>query len=111
MESNPSNGRTSKSRSYLLYAIGEIMLVVIGILIALQVNNWNQNRKQEIAEQGYLNSLQEDFNKDIQAQDSIIPILKRKSRSTGTKKQIQTLAGANSFLLRSQVLALSQATL
>lgn len=29
---------------YLLYAIGEILLVVIGILIALQVNNWNQNR-------------------------------------------------------------------
>ena len=30
---------------YLLYAIGEIVLVVIGILIALQVNNWNENRK------------------------------------------------------------------
>jgi hypothetical protein len=29
---------------YLLYAIGEILLVVIGILIALQVNNWNQDR-------------------------------------------------------------------
>jgi hypothetical protein len=28
-------------RKYLLYAIGEILLVVIGILIALQVNNWN----------------------------------------------------------------------
>jgi len=39
--------RTSK---YLLYAIGEIILVVIGILIALQINNWNietQNKKQE----------------------------------------------------------------
>ena len=32
---------------YLRYAIGEILLVVIGILIALQVNNWNENRKQE----------------------------------------------------------------
>ena len=31
-------------RKYLLYAFGEIMLLVIGILIALQVNNWNQNR-------------------------------------------------------------------
>ena len=30
---------------YLLYAIGEIVLVVIGILIALQINNWNENRK------------------------------------------------------------------
>ena len=35
-------GRTSK---YLLYAIGEIALVVIGILIALQINNWNESRK------------------------------------------------------------------
>ena len=31
---------------YVLYATGEILLVVIGILIALQVNNWNENRKQ-----------------------------------------------------------------
>ncbi len=41
------DNRTSK---YLLYAIGEIILVVIGILIALQINNWNidtQNKKQE----------------------------------------------------------------
>ncbi len=34
-------------RKYLVYAIGEIALVVIGILIALQVNNWNEKRKQE----------------------------------------------------------------
>jgi NADH:ubiquinone oxidoreductase subunit 6 (subunit J) len=33
---------------YLLYAIGEIVLVVIGILIALQINNWNEAKKQEI---------------------------------------------------------------
>ena len=37
--------RTSK---YLLYAIGEIILVVIGIVIALQINNWNENRKKNI---------------------------------------------------------------
>lgn len=35
---------------YLIYAIGEIVLVVIGILIALQVNNWNENRKQHYKE-------------------------------------------------------------
>lgn len=34
-------------RNYLLYAAGEILLVVVGILIALQVNDWNERRKQE----------------------------------------------------------------
>ena len=38
-----SEGKTSK---YLKYAVGEIVLVVIGILIALQINNWNEHRKE-----------------------------------------------------------------
>ena len=36
----------NKFSKYLLYAVGEILLVVIGILIALEVNNWNENRIQ-----------------------------------------------------------------
>ncbi|NND93665.1 MAG: hypothetical protein HKN45_02305, partial [Flavobacteriales bacterium] len=35
----------NKFSKYLLYAVGEIVLVVIGILIALQINNWNEERK------------------------------------------------------------------
>ena len=35
----------NKFSKYLIYAIGEIVLVVIGILIALQINNWNEQRK------------------------------------------------------------------
>ena len=46
---------------YLLYAVGEILLVVIGILIALQVNNWNEERKRVIEEIVILNILQEDM--------------------------------------------------
>ena len=43
---HPSKGRTGDNvRKYLLYAIGEILPVVIGILIALQINNWNELRK------------------------------------------------------------------
>ncbi|WP_199287194.1 DUF6090 family protein [Robertkochia marina] len=38
-----AEGKTGK---YLKYAVGEIVLVVIGILIALQINNWNENRKE-----------------------------------------------------------------
>lgn len=51
-------GKTGK---YLKYAIGEIILVVIGILIALQINNWNESRKESKNEQKFLNELKSDF--------------------------------------------------
>lgn len=46
---------------YLLYAIGEILLVVIGILIALQINNWNQNRINSIRESLLLREINIEF--------------------------------------------------
>ena len=49
-----------KAGRYLKYAIGEIILVVIGILIALQINNWNEQRKDRTKEQILLKHLQED---------------------------------------------------
>ncbi|PIQ17449.1 MAG: hypothetical protein COZ75_13325, partial [Flavobacteriaceae bacterium CG_4_8_14_3_um_filter_34_10] len=47
----------NKFGKYLTYAIGEIILVVIGILIALQINNWNENRKNSNEEIAILQSL------------------------------------------------------
>ena len=49
---------------YLLYAIGEIVLVVIGILIALQVNNWNEERLNKNEELSYLKAIKTDLKKD-----------------------------------------------
>lgn len=49
---------------YLLYAIGEIVLVVIGILIALQINTWNESRKQATTETEFITSLQNDLQQD-----------------------------------------------
>lgn len=46
---------------YLRYAIGEIVLVVIGILIALQINNWKQEKTNQRKEQFYLNGLKNDL--------------------------------------------------
>jgi hypothetical protein len=51
-------------RKYLLYAIGEILLVVIGILIALQVNTWNEQRKLNLREISYYESLLQDLQTD-----------------------------------------------
>ncbi len=57
---------------YLRYAIGEIVLVVIGILIALQVNNWNEHQKQKKQEKIYLQNLSIDLNNQIQLLDRYI---------------------------------------
>jgi len=46
---------------YLLYAAGEILLVVIGILLALQVNNWNERQKARFTEQQLLQDLLQEF--------------------------------------------------
>jgi len=51
----------NKFSKYLLYVVGEIMLVVIGILLALQVNSWNENRKISQQELQLLESLQKEF--------------------------------------------------
>jgi uncharacterized membrane protein YgaE (UPF0421/DUF939 family) len=69
----------NKLSRYLLYAIGEIVLVVIGILIALQVNNWNEGRKElaksheilrEIAENLEYNNAQ--FLQEIKEEEAVV---------------------------------------
>ncbi|NNK81436.1 MAG: hypothetical protein HKO93_08045 [Flavobacteriales bacterium] len=54
----------SKFSKYLIYAIGEIILVVIGILIALQINTWNEERKDSQTASILAESLIADLNKD-----------------------------------------------
>ncbi|MCE2612788.1 DUF6090 family protein [Flavobacteriaceae bacterium D16] len=54
----------NKFRQYIIYAIGEIFLVVIGILIALQINNWNENRKKLKLKASYETSLRNDLSLD-----------------------------------------------
>jgi hypothetical protein len=55
----------NKTGKYLKYAIGEIVLVVVGILIALSINNWNEERKQNELETVYLKRLHNELKKDI----------------------------------------------
>lgn len=51
-------------RNYALYALGEIILVVIGILIAVSINNWNEDSKQEKVLLGYLKAYKTDLETD-----------------------------------------------
>jgi len=55
----------NKTRTYLLYAVGEIALVMIGILLALQVNNWNESRNESQREVSYLERLSENLNGNL----------------------------------------------
>lgn len=56
--------KQNRFSKYLLYAIGEIILVVIGILIALQINNANENNKNKSVKKEYINSLIKDVKSD-----------------------------------------------
>lgn len=55
-----------KTTNYLKYAIGEIVLVMIGILLALQVNNWNEERKLFSVQREFLNNLKAEFESNTQ---------------------------------------------
>ena len=62
-QSPPGKTKTQISR-YLAYAVGEIALVMIGILLALQVNNWNEQKKNKAFEREILNLLDQNLMKD-----------------------------------------------
>ncbi len=79
-----------KIGKYLKYAVGEIVLVVIGILIALQINNWNENRKNSIEERATLENLLENLNlSKIQSEQLI-------SEENQLKQNLIQILGVNS---------------
>jgi hypothetical protein len=71
-------GKTGK---YLKYAIGEILLVVIGILIALSINNWNETKKEQAITNKYLSGFVSDLEKDRAQLDNLINVRKKESAS------------------------------
>ena len=82
----------NKTTKYFKYAIGEIFLVVLGILIALSINNWNQDRLNKIEKKELLSKLNEEFkankvaliayrNEENKAMNSSIELMKLISAS------------------------------
>ena len=81
----------NKFSKYLLYAIGEIVLVVIGILIALQINNNNEIRKSREKELHYLNNIKSDLQLNINEIQDYIDI--RSRRIVSANKVIEHFEG------------------
>jgi hypothetical protein len=82
----------NKFSKYLLYAIGEIVLVVIGILIALQINNFNNSRQETKIEQAYLLSLQTEYETNLEKIN--VSLQKNKERINAVEDML-TLFDAN----------------
>lgn len=101
----------NKSGKYFKYAIGEIILVVIGVLIALSINNWNENRKNSIKEiqflEGFKNDLmanKTELNRVIRkaeitsnSSDSILKLKRRELESLGIKSFVRFMMDAAGF--------------
>ena len=78
----------NKAGQYLKYAIGEIVLVVIGILIALSINNYNEDRILRKKEQTYLKGLQSDFLISEKKLENLINVL---NKNYGAAKELLTV--------------------
>lgn len=75
----------NKFSKYLIYAIGEIILVVIGILIALSINNWNDQKKNSASELTYYHRILDDFELDKQL---IAELLEKDNKRIEVSKEI-----------------------
>jgi hypothetical protein len=58
-------------RKYLLYALGEMALVIVGILIALQIDNWNTNKLEQEALRNYLHTISRNISSDLDSIDEL----------------------------------------
>ncbi|MCB0753331.1 MAG: hypothetical protein KDC52_17805, partial [Ignavibacteriae bacterium] len=83
--------KENRFTNYLKYAFGEIILVAIGILIALQVNNWNNNRLDEIEAVSILTEFKKELINDIWLTNSVITDLKQDILAKEALFKIDTL--------------------
>jgi len=98
--------KENKASKYMLYAIGEIFLVVIGILIALQINTWSENQKSDEQSNIYLNDLKSDITIDIQTLSE--RILNNTNRIKNADSIINTLATKTNFSKKEMLVFINQ---
>ena len=85
-----NNHRMSR---YLRYSIGEILLVVVGILIALQIDNWNDDLKEAATLDSYLNSIARNLQSDI---EELEELRERRQENLLTRTRVQTVINKSS---------------
>ncbi|WCO00288.1 DUF6090 family protein [Psychroserpens ponticola] len=99
----------NKTGKYFKYAIGEIILVVIGILIALQINNWNENRKNKITEAEYYCRILDDFELNVRLiNENYELITNRIKLNKELIKDLNNIPNDKSTILNKFVVALRQ---
>ena len=96
-----SENRFSK---YLMYALGEIILVVIGILIALQINNWNLTQEDRKTEKENLAALKEEFTQNKATLQEIIQL--NNENISGAEKMIQSFNNTSKDTITEQTIAM-----
>ena len=94
----------SRFSKYLLYAIGEIVLVVIGILIALQINNWNLTQQDRKTEKENLLALQKEFAQNNAKLQEVI--LQNNENISGAEKMMQSFSNIAKDTISEQTMAI-----
>ncbi|MFD2587399.1 DUF6090 family protein [Croceitalea marina] len=89
----------NKFSKYLLYAVGEIILVVIGILIALQINNWNQKRIQQLEEQSIVKNIHIEY---LQNKTSAKIRIKEAEQCEAALRQLMKMIGKDEAYIKRQ---------
>ncbi|MDX1333967.1 MAG: DUF6090 family protein [Robiginitalea sp.] len=83
----------NKFNKYLLYAIGEILLVVVGILLALQIDTWNEQQKQRQESREFTMRLEKEVLKNIASAEAEMATEESQTHAAGTILQLFNEAG------------------
>lgn len=100
--------RNNMNSQYLKYALGEILLVVIGILIALSINNWNEDRKAEDYELLLLQEIENAIHYDIKLIDE--QFIRRTLRKDSAVQALKELVISNSSVSEQVLIRLIEQT-
>ena len=85
---------TDSFRKYIAYGFGELLLVVVGILIALQIDNWNEDRKEQAMLHSYLESIARNMSEDI---GELAPLREHRLQARAAGADFSFLRNRDSF--------------